>query len=1680
MKRLTELVKYFLALALVQLLTIAAFAQSGQLGPSIICAGAEYAYTQSDATAVGISWDIVGGSFTSATNTRNVTVIWNSTATQRTISCTYSVKSGVGNSLSDPMTVTQSVDLLTAGTISQPGASGCGSASGSLSLSGYNGGIIQWESSPDQSSWTVVAGATSTYSYSITGTTYYRVRVTANNCVLYATRTVPVNGASPAPGVTNVTVCASTAATFTATGAPTGYQYRWYDAGGTLIQGQTGNTYTTAPLTSGTTCRVSIINPSTGCESASVAVTATVVDVAKPVLVPGTPPCGSGAISLSTATPGTVKWYTTPPTAQTTPVFTGAAYTPVISTTTTFYATATGSGGCVSQTSSITVAPTIISAGVLTNTETGSCNPKTGQLVLSGYSGTIARWESSVDHSNWTTIAMPGGVTAYYNYSVTQAMYFRAIVTNSNCIKTSDSVLITPPPVVQAPMAGMQVRCGSGPVTLAAVDPSANPANSFRWYSAASVLLATTQTGSYVTPSLSAGTTYRVSLVNNGCEGPRVDMNVVIDNNCSIIGGNYVTTTTVLKEGVQDPALVPALTISDVSREINYFDGFGRSIQQVNVQASPSKKDIVDFTEYDAFGRSSRNYLPYTEGNTGAFKTAARTNQAAFYLPANARIYKIDSTTKPFAETVYEASVIGRELEHGAAGEDWQLGAGHTTTTTEAPLSASEPYGVPVFEYNFDTKVITSSASYQPGDLLKKQTKDEQGTVTTIYLDKRGLMVAKAITGVNNSSAYTYNVYDAFGYLRAVIPPQGALELMNTSGSWTLSATFIDKWCFTYDYDQWGRQVEKKTPGAQPFYTVYNSKDQSVMAQDGEMRKKGQWVFYKYDALGRMVLSGLYTSTTGVARSIMQDSVTAVTQTFETRTGSNFSTQHGYTITKSFPVLSSPNLYEVLSVNYYDDYDYDFNYLSINASFTALGRGTDPVPCYRMAGQATGNKHKVLGSSPAKFLANTLFYDDKGSIIQTISGNILDRQDITTTRTDFTGKIVESVQYHSDAGNELYIRKQYTYDHAGRMLNMTHQVERNSVLQTAVTMSATSYNELGQTAQKKLHSTDQVNYLQAVNYTYNIRGWLTAINDADLSDATDLFGEEIRYNTALQRPFNAAKRYDGNISEIWWKDRYSNKYQGYAYSYDWMNRMLSARYAAKSGSTWTEADGNNETVAYDLNGNITGLSRYQWPAGASAPQAIDMLSYTHTGNQLKKVEDNAGTYASAGFVNGSVDPEEYLYDANGNTTTDKNKGIASIRYNVLNLPEEITMTGKGKIVYSYDAAGAKLSKQVVPLTGSTVTSEYAGDFEYTNGVVQYLATDEGRVVFTSSAINYEYALKDHMGNPRVYFDRNPANGAARIIQKTDYYPFGMTLTGNYISGTENKYQYNSKELQSELGLNLYDYGARFYDPQLARWAVIDPKAKDFSSVSPYVYCLNNPVKLVDPDGEAPVDQIDQVDPRPRPPIFSRNARTFGFFLAHPILATSIGRMSSGSTNISTNAVRFSTRLGLRENSEHEGSEVNAFRHTLWQSTITAQYGRRIAEQVGNAHEDNPNLSPNRTFTGKDAMAQADQTIDLLNNQIGRQIGSANQGAGMKALAEATLDYQYGTGLYTATKNKDGSVTVSQTKITESQYQQGQQIIRGLNNNGFTASEQNKRNEAERQRQQTQRMADDLNRNGPKF
>ena len=107
------------------------------------------------------------------------------------------------------------------------------------------------------------------------------------------------------------------------------------------------------------------------------------------------------------------------------------------------------------------------------------------------------------------------------------------------------------------------------------------------------------------------------------------------------------------------------------------------------------------------------------------------------------------------------------------------------------------------------------------------------------------------------------------------------------------------------------------------------------------------------------------------------------------------------------------------------------------------------------------------------------------------------------------------------------------------------------------------------------------------------------------------------------------------------------------------------------------------------------------------------------------------------------------------------------------------------------------------------------------------------------------------------------NGITQLHQETHYFPFGLempTLSKNYTTpADENRYSFNGKEKLVMKGedndLFWYDYGARFYDPQIGRWHSIDPKAELNRKWSPYRYAYDNPLRFIDPDGMTEEERV---------------------------------------------------------------------------------------------------------------------------------------------------------------------------------------------------------------------------------
>lgn len=865
---------------------------------------------------------------------------------------------------------------------------------------------------------------------------------------------------------------------------------------------------------------------------------------------------------------------------------------------------------------------------------------------------------------------------------------------------------------------------------------------------------------------------------------------------------NYVQTKTYLDYNGTTP--------TKSSETVQYFDGLGRPKQIVNVKASPLGKDVVIPIEYDPFGRQVKDYFPVPQGSTlnGAITPNPLSNLSSSPY-GNEKIY---------SEKVLENSPLNRILEQKQVGNDWN---GKSVKFGYDTNGFNE-----VYQYITTTSWIdgatksslslSSATVYAPNQLYKNSVKDENDNETIEFKNGKGQVVL--VRKIKSSSEHidTYYVYNEYDQLAFVIPPMAVHK--------PITDEILNTLCYQYRYDGKGRLVEKKVPGKGWEFMVYDKADRLMLSQDTNMKGSGKWLMTKYDQFGRVAYTGIFSSDD--SRATIQGQIKDLV-IYDARHSTGF-VRNGMNIYYT-AVYFTPE--SILSVNYYDSYPaYSFNPAFPSAiqgeptlpdSPTSDGRSTKGMPVMSF----------VKNIEDDSWTKNYTYYDTKGRAIGSHSINHLGGYTHTESKLDFAGVTKLAITRHKrlNTDTERVITETFEYDHQNRLLVHKHQVDSNPI----EILAQNTYNEISQVTHKKVGGKTIANPLQSVNFTYNIRGWMTGINDPD-NLGSHLFGYKIKYQNPVSTIISAPQ-YNGNIAEVDWKTSGDGVLRRYSYTYDKLSRLVSGIYQEPL-STVPVSNYFNENVMYDLNGNILSLKRNERIYGTATAGLMDDLKYTYKGNQLIKVEDLSQN--KKGYPH-FITPHPITYDSNGNMSSHLDKGISAIQYNYMNLPVLITQN-TGNTHYSYRTDGTKIKKKY-----GTKETDYLDGFQYENNVLQIHATSEGYFDFVKNAYIYNYL--DHLGNVRLsYFFNNSSNGLTTLAED-NYYPFGLKHTGynNLVLNSNYKYKYNGKELQ-ETGM--YDYGARFYMPDIGRWGVVDPLAETSRRWSTYNYAYNNPISFIDPDG----------------------------------------------------------------------------------------------------------------------------------------------------------------------------------------------------------------------------------------
>ena len=825
--------------------------------------------------------------------------------------------------------------------------------------------------------------------------------------------------------------------------------------------------------------------------------------------------------------------------------------------------------------------------------------------------------------------------------------------------------------------------------------------------------------------------------------------------------------------------------------DITYYNGLGLPSQTTNVRASVNGYNIVMPIVYDALLRSDATaYLPFEatySDETELPNSTAISDQQTFYEERYGHDYQ-----RSFTEKVYEASPLGRVRKQALPGymKDYEV------LYTEFDYRTNDTDEVRWLAVGVDGELVCEGC-HDAGTLSCTVTTDPDGHVVQSFTDglERTLL---SRTFDDDEPIDTYFVYDDYGRLRWVITPEGSY-LLSDSLTVPVDDDFAEKYCYVYTYNDRGLMTEKRMPGREAESMFYDKNDRLVMSQDGNLRAKKQWIVYLYDAFGRIEKQLLGTK---------PDSTDGPIWAFENNPLFLYMT---FTNDPTVPLLRSCT---------YDSYPSEVQAAGLDFQPIEGLTSTDGESLHydNATGSLTYEKLAVLANDTITgYHQRAYYYDYKGRLIQTVERDTEDGILCTSQRYDFVGNLIAQRESYTRAGKTDDIDRTFTYDDRSRLLRETTQVNGGELAVVDY-----EYDELGRLSGRMLGTVEEQS-------DYDIRSWLTEKSSELLS-------------------MSLGHSYTGNITSWQWQHKGDPSGDGpqnrYEFTYDDLSRL-----------THTDQYVNGERVrqnverhlSYDRNGNLLSMIRYE-----NGEEQCNM-KYQYQGNHLYRymedelvdVDFGADTVTMLPSVLRFESLKPWLalheYDANGNVTKDRERGL-DMSYNCLNLLEYASDNDANAINYCYLADGTKLSAT----TGDDCGFSYRGSFTYRTDaggdrVFESTPFGGGRIVGTvDDETEVRYFLTDHLGSVRVV-----ATDKNNVLERNDYQPFGKRWVTPSLPVSDNRDRFNGKEDQSFAGLPFSDYGARMYDRERGRWLSQDPLQQYHS---PYVFCGNNPIRLIDLDG----------------------------------------------------------------------------------------------------------------------------------------------------------------------------------------------------------------------------------------
>ena len=890
-------------------------------------------------------------------------------------------------------------------------------------------------------------------------------------------------------------------------------------------------------------------------------------------------------------------------------------------------------------------------------------------------------------------------------------------------------------------------------------------------------------------------------------------------------------------------------TVTDIVR----FDAFGNKI----LVGKTGGSSIVSITGYDILGRKLSEYMPVSCDNpdnnpdwiagrvAAAYDGDSEAVRRYGYMPGN-------------DERVRTVTIGGEEFAAHPVRSDYRFNAGADGDALYHCL-----------KYRVDGNSLVCDGYYAKGTLAIAETTDGDGRRTLAFTDFSGKVVlSRAVTG--GANADTYSVYNDAGDLALVLQPLASSVLTTEGTAYDISSdATLRGYADLYRYDDRLLLTERRMAGTEPVIYRHDAAGRLIFTQDGEQRARGVTGFAFDDPYGRRAIEGEVLATTQLMEGVRN------TRPYAMRTQTLSGRHAGYGVSLSLTQAVVDKAY------YYDDYGFRSeaccagidSVLSARPLTVKRGnnRGLLTATLSRVNSAADFDGSVTVGGMPGNYIAEAFGYDSRERVAESVS---VDAQGVTVREGvtySSSGLPISSVsQRLAPDGTVEKLAFTYTYDDFERQTSVT-----TSVNDVGMAKSITVYDGIGRTSSVILRDLRGEN-TETVSYTYITNGAVKSI--ATASGSMDM---------TLKYTSGTVPSYSGNISAMEWKgaDRVQ---RSYTYSYDGLNRLVSAQYAESGRPTYSHLlqQGSPDyscSYSYDLNGNPLSVVRKGLTevmgSGSSHLLArfgtVDNLTLKYSGNQVTKVSDSASNTSYTGasdFCDNNYREVEYEYDANGNMTMDFNRKIMGVVYNRLNQPVRVEI-GNGSFVENlYDADGGLRQRRLrqkatgIPSIGGFFpadsidsngnyirVTDYCGPWEYVNGKLNTIRIPGGYIECDS----VYFHISDHQGNIRQIWNAT----TAKTVQDNHYYPYGALLgesasteyvkavaRGNRHPVSTNLYKYSEKEWQPAFGLNLYDFIARQYDPALCRFTSPDPLNFNYPQLSPYLYCAGNPINHSDPTG----------------------------------------------------------------------------------------------------------------------------------------------------------------------------------------------------------------------------------------